>query len=89
MLFNKRVDESRINEVTEKLEAFSWYPKQTNAFKLYLKNGSDWSKIPTSQLGYNGWYNSWLDMPKEAITYLQSLPEFDATLFKEISGLDA
>ena len=59
MLFNKQVNEDRIDEVMEKLRSISNY-----------------------------WDDSWLDMPKEAIAYLQSLPEFDAAIFKEITGLD-
>lgn len=91
MLFNKQVNEERIDEVMEKLRSISnyWYPKQTNAFELYLKNGSQWDKVPVSELTCKDWYDSWLDMPKEAIAYLQSLPEFDAAIFKEITGLDA
>ena len=28
-------------------------------------------------------------MPKEAIEYVASLPEFDAAMFKEITGIEA
>ncbi len=89
MLFNKQVDESRFNEVFNKLQSFNWYPKQTNAFELYIKNGSEWSKVPTSELTYKAWDASWQEIPKEMIEYFSSLPEFDAAIFKEITGLDA
>jgi len=71
-----------------KLRSFDWYPKQTNAFELYTQCGNEWSKINTSDLTYKDWDKSWKDMPTEMVEYLQSLPEFNADLFKEIIGLD-
>ena len=32
--------------------------------------------------------DSWKDCPKELISYIASLPEFDAALFKKITGLE-
>ena len=32
--------------------------------------------------------DTWKDMPKEAIEYVISLPEFDAVMFKRITGID-
>lgn len=34
-------------------------------------------------------YEAWKDMPKDAIDYLKSLPEFNADIFKRVTGIDA
>lgn len=90
MLFNKQVTEERIDEVKSKFREVAnyWYPKQTNAFELYLKNGSDWSKVPVQDLVRKSWADSWKDMPQVGIDYLASLPEFDEKIFKEITGIE-
>lgn len=33
-------------------------------------------------------YDNWEGMPQEAIEYLKSLPEFDADIFKQVTGID-
>ncbi len=33
-------------------------------------------------------YEAWKDMPQEAIDYIASLPEFDAVMFKRITGIN-
>jgi len=35
-----------------------------------------------------GWYESWKDMPQEAIDYIISLPEYVEEDFKNITRLD-
>lgn len=87
-LFNQPSTEKRIEEVRSKLNYFSWYPKQTNAFDLYVQNGDTWSKIDSSKLTTKSWDVSWNDCPKEMLAYIQSIPEFDSALFKEISGIE-
>jgi len=91
LLFNKQSTKERVNEVRSKLNELwgEWLPYQTNGFELYGKSGNDWSKVNISEMQRVDWYASWKGMPKESITYLASLPEFDAKLFKEITGLDA
>ena len=86
-LFNKDSNESRIEEIQNRLRSFNWYPKQTNAFELYVQNGNQWSKIDTSKLGTKDWSDSWEDCPEEMVSYLRSLPEFDAKLFEAITGI--
>lgn len=81
------MSEPRIDEVMNKLQSFSFYPKQTNAFDLYAACGEEWAKINLAELTYKDWNVSWEDCPKEMLSYLQSLPEFDAALFKEITGI--
>ena len=91
MIFGTQSTEERyedvMKELNEKLDG--WCPKQTNAFELYVKSGSEWSKINPSELtNKQNFTDDWVNMPKEAIEYLKTLPEFDAALFKEITGLD-
>ena len=90
VVFNKQVTEDRFIEVKSKYQELlgDWRPYQTNGFELYKQCGNDWTKVDMSKFYAVGWYNSWKSMPKEAISYLQSLPEFDANIFKEITGLD-
>lgn len=85
-LFNKSISESRWEEIFYKLNVY--YAKQTNAFELYAKNGNDWFSINPSELTYKDWEDSWSDMLKELIDYVSSLPEFDADIFQEITGID-
>lgn len=33
-------------------------------------------------------YEAWKDMPEEAIEYIKSWPEFDASIFKRVTGID-
>ena len=33
-------------------------------------------------------YEAWKDMPQEAIDYLKGLPEFNAKIFKRVTGID-
>ena len=90
LLFNKQVTEERIDEVKSKFREVTnnWYPKQTNAFELYLENGPDWSKVPVQDLVRKSWAASWKDMPQVGIDYLASLPEFDEKIFKEVTGIE-
>ena len=69
-----------------------WHPKFNNAFDLFLQNGSQWEKVDASKIRStttrDNPYEAWKDMPKEAIEYLQSLPQFDAENFKRVTGID-
>ena len=87
-LFNKEISEERFDEVLSKIRSFDWYfPKQTNAFELYLQNGSEWQKIDVSKLSSKEWKDSWKDIPQGLLDYIAALPEFDETIFNEITGL--
>ena len=88
-LFNKSVSEERANEVYNKLKdkLHGWYPHYNNLHTLYLKHGSDWEKTPIPQAGEVQKNEAWKDMPIEAIDYLKSLPEFDADIFFDVTGI--
>jgi len=90
LIFRTKVSEYRFEEINSKIYSLlnGWRPNQTNAFELYMKAGNEWNKINLFELTYKNWNDSWLDMPKVAIDYIKSLPEFIAEDFKEITGLD-
>lgn len=90
ILFNKQVTEKRYKEVKrELLEVLNgWSPTFNNLQNLYLKYGGGWRFTPISRAQGVSKEEAWADMPKEAIEYLKSLPEFDAEIFKEITGIE-
>ena len=93
-VFGKDVSDERFEKVWEGLNSRldGWFPKFNNAFELYLQNGNYWAKVDASQIksttNKNKPYEAWKTMPKEAIEYLKNLPEFNADIFKEVTGID-
>lgn len=89
-IFGKEVSEERFNNVYSNLiDALNnWKPTFNNIKALYLKNGSDWVKTPIENAEEISKKEAWADMPKEAIEYIKSLPEFDADMFTEITGIE-
>ena len=88
-LFNKQVDQSRFNEVHTKIKELigSWQPTFNNLKSLYLKNDGEWKKTPIPDAKKLQTEEAWEGMPQIAIDYIKSLPEFDAEIFKEITGI--
>ena len=93
-IFGKEVCEGRFDEVWRKLleKLDGWYPKFNNALKLYKKAGNDWKKVNSSEIHgtLENWerpYEAWKDMPKQALDYVKSLPEFNEEMFKRITGI--
>jgi len=93
-IFGQNVNESRWNDVYKTLMEHldGWIPSFNNAFKLYIKADKDWKKVKTSDIAetlsdYNEPYEAWKDMPKAAIDYLKSLPEFDEDIFETVTGI--
>ena len=94
-IFGADVSKERFNETWKELhnKLNGWYPKFNNAFELYLKNGSDWEKVNVDEIrstldDHHKPYEAWKDMPQSAIDYVSSLEEFDAEMFKTITGID-
>ena len=87
-MFNKQVLEERYQEVWDKLHTFDWKPWQTNGFELYKQCGNEWNKVDMNQFKFKDWDESWSDIPQEMLAYIQSLHEFNAQIFKDITGLD-
>lgn len=87
LLFNKKVTAGRFDEVKDSLlhHLDGWVPTCTNLKKLKRESGGDWYKTPINHARYT---YSWESMPKEAIDYLKSLPEFDPEIFKIVTGIE-
>ena len=90
LIFGKKVSEGRFLEVENNLyeKLGSWRPTFNNIKALYLKNGSDWKLTPIKNAEEISKQEAWKDMPKEAVEYVASLPEFDADMFFEITCID-
>ena len=87
-IFGKVVTIDRFTEVMENIKRLcgSWHPRVNNAFKLYAQYGKEWSKVPADRITGNATLD-WSEMPKEAIEYIKSLPEFNAKEFKRITAI--
>ena len=93
-IFGKEVTEERYLEVWGELhnKLSGWFPKFNTAY-IWLKQEGSWEKVDASKIKstLDNWakpYKAWKDMPIEAIEYVKSLPEFDAVMFKRITGID-
>ena len=87
-IFKTKVSEERFDVVMAELKnkVGSWSPTFNNLRALYLANGGVWKKVPVQNAAEISRDEAWADMPKAAIEYLKSLPEFHAELFEEITG---
>lgn len=90
LIFGKEVSDGRFLEVENNLyrKLGSWRPTFNNIKALYLKNGSDWKLTPIKNAEEIARQEAWRDMPREAVEYVASLPEFDADMFFEITCID-
>jgi hypothetical protein len=88
-IFGKEVSMERFKEVKEEFERISnnFVPKFNNLKALYLKFGNDWKSTPIQAAKTIQKEEAWSKMPKEAIAYLVSLPEFDAEIFYNVTGI--
>ena len=90
-IFGVEVSKDRFNEAHRTLMAKlnGWRPTFNRIKALYLANGSNWKLTPIQNAQEINKEEAWADMPKEAIAYVRSLPEFDAAMFEEITGIKA
>ena len=90
LIFGKEVSEGRYLEVKNNLyeKLGIWEPNFNNIKALYLKNGSDWKLTPIKNAEEIARQEAWRDMPREAVEFVASLPEFDADMFFEITCID-
>ena len=88
-IFGSKVSKGRFsavqNTLLEKLNG--WRPVFNNIKVLWLANGSDWKLTPIQNAEELSKQEAWSGMPKEAIDYVASLPEFDADMFFKITGI--
>lgn len=77
-------------EVRERLmkELGGWKPTFNNIKALWLAHGSDWKLTPIKNAEELSKKEAWESMPAGAIKYVSSLPEFDANMFKRITGIE-
>ena len=88
-IFGKTVDADYWDEVRNKFFKLlnGWTLTFNNLKSLYLRYGSDWKLTPIPRAREISKEEAWRDMPREAIEYIKSLPEFDGDMFYEITGI--
>ena len=88
-IFGKEVTEGRFNDVMNALNNMlnGWNPTFNNLRSLYLKHGSKWEKTPIPKAEEISRKEAWKDMPQKAVDYVKSLPEYNAEMFEEITGI--
>lgn len=84
-IFNRETTEQRAVEVLNHIGGFHYIPKWDNI--TMLKEGKEWREICWPELRENDTESAWCDMPAEMLGYIRSLPEFDAQIFKKITGI--
>jgi hypothetical protein len=89
-LFHKEVSKERYDEVMKVFKNLSnnFVPQFNNLKGLYLKFGSDWKLTPVQAANEIQKQEAWSDLPKEALDFLVSLPEFEADIFFEVTGIN-
>lgn len=89
-IFGKPVSQERFHEVENGLygRLDGWRPTFNNIKALYLQNGSDWKLTPIANAEELSKQEAWAGMPVAAIEFVKSLPEFDADVFFEITGIN-
>lgn len=88
-MFNKKRTEKRFNKIWDDLQSFNWYPKFTNAEELLVKYGGKWECVPPHRIEARDEKEAYADMPREMLEYVKAMPEFDAEIFKKITGIEA
>ena len=84
-IFNRKTTKQRAVEVLNHIVGFHYIPKWHNI--TMLKEGEEWTEICWPELRENDTNSAWCDMPAEMLDYIRSLPEFDAQIFKKITGI--
>ena len=89
MIFGIAVTKKRFDKVRKTLyeKLGDWRPTFNNLKSLYLKHGSKWERTPIPDAKEISKEEAWAEMPKEAISYVKSLPEFNGDMFFEITGI--
>jgi len=90
IVFGIEVSRQQFDEYFYNLQRLlgGWCPTYNNLRSLYLKSGSDWKQTPIPQAQEIQTKEAWSDMPQEAIDYIKSWKEFNAKMFKKITGID-
>ena len=86
-IFNKQSDENRCAEIIQKLKSFDWQPAYYNWDECYINKNDKLTFCPYI-LQESTTKNAWTGIPDEMLEYITHLPEFDAEIFKKITGID-
>lgn len=84
MAFNKPITEERFEEIKERIVEFDWWPVFNNAY--LLKGNLEWYETNIPAIVSVDNKTAWSFMPQEMKEYIQSLPEYDEEIFKQIIG---
>ena len=88
-VFNKEVCEDRYVEILRRVRAYHWHPDATNGDKLKDQWGKGfWVTTPAHMIRGVSDAQMYADMPQPLLDYIKSLPEYDAEIFREITGRD-
>lgn len=87
-VFNKKTTEKRFNKIWDDLKSFNWHPKFTNAEELLVKYGGKWECVPPRRIEARDAKEAYADMPQEMLEYVKAMPEFNAEIFKKITGIE-
>ena len=87
-VFNKKTTEKRFSQIWNDLRSFNWYPKFTNAKELLKKYGGKWECVPPRRIEARDAKEAYADMPQEMLEYVKAMPEFNAKIFKKITGIE-
>jgi len=87
-LFNKKVTQEYFDQIWHEMErlADGWYPNFTNAEELMAANGGEWKATPAPMITGREDTEAYADMPQKLIDYIKALPEYNAKIFKAITG---
>ena len=86
-IFNKQSDKTRCTEIIKKLKSFDWQPSYYNWDECYINKNDKLTFCPYI-LQENTTKNAWAGIPNDMLDYITHLPEFDAEIFKKITGID-
>ena len=91
LVFGKKISDKKFNEIHSALlrHLDTWRPEPTNLTSFYLKCGSDWQLTPIHEASSVSNEEAWRSIPAKAIEYLAGLKEFNAKIFKQITGITA
>ena len=83
IIFNKPVSEKRFKEVYRAITRFDYRPNWDNFYEL--KGNKAWWSIAFPELMFVDNKTAWSKMPIKMVDYIKSLPEYDETVFENIT----
>ena len=85
--FNKKIKKERFRELHNRIMDFNWHPNFNNFSDI--KGDKEWSEVCIPQIKEVDDAEAWGKMPGEMLEYIKGLPEFDAEVFKQVTGIEA